>query len=1250
MRIVIDLQAAQSASRMRGIGRYSMALTEAIIRNRNNHQIYLVLNGLFSETIEPIRAAFEYLLPQENIKVWYAPGPVAYGNSENHWRRRAAEKVREVFLASLQPDVVLISSLFEGFLDNAVTSVEMSSRAIPTAVILYDLIPYLRPDPYLNDPVMNTWYREKVEHLRQCDLWLSISESSRQEGIEHLKLAGDRIVNISSDADAYFQSVSTSAEKEASVRTQYALNRSFIMYTGGDDHRKNFEGLIRAFAKLPKSLRDLHQLAIVANIQPETRRKLENLVTKLGMEKDDVVLTGYVPDDQLLTLYNLCLLFVFPSLHEGFGLPVLEAMRCGAPVIGSNTSSLPEVIGWEEALFDPLSDDEMAALIERVLSDEKFRQSLIENGKARSEMFSWDKSAVRAIEAMEQIHSTWHPMPVNYPSDQYRPKLAFVSPLPPERSGISDYSADLLPVLSKYYQIDVIVSQEQISDAWISKNCRVRSVSWLIEHAHEYDRVLYHFGNSPFHQHMFNLLREIPGVVVLHDFFLSGLVCHLEFDGIAANLWSTELYKSHGYKAVYERFHCIKPEDVVMQYPCSLTVIQESLGMIVHSDYSLNLMNKWFGGKTDDWAVIPLLKHSQIQNERVKARAELGFKDDDILVCTFGMLAPTKLNEELISAWGNSCLAGDKACHLIFVGENHGGDYGKALLSKISRTQGQQRIHITGWIESDLYQKYLAAADIAVQLRSQSRGETSASVLDCMNYGLPTIVNANGSMAVLNDDAVYKLPDNFACEQLTEALDKLRLDKTLRQCLGEAARNIIIKEHNPQKCAERYKDAIESFYHSAVYAEKTLPDSVADIADSLPDNLDLIQLAESIAKNVHPRNRKKQLLVDISVLVHGDEKTGIQRVVRSILWRWLLNPPDNFRIEPVYATPNQTHRYARSFTSRLLGIPDGLIHDEVIDCCSGDIFLSLDLNAHLSNSHQDFYQKLRDQGAQVKFIVYDLLPIVMPHYFIDELENVFKLWLETVVKSDGAICISQSVAKELQNWIEINGLESERLRSFNIDWFHLGADIDNSHPSAGLPLDADKTLQQITSRPSFLMVGTVEPRKGHSQVIDAFERLWQSGVDANLVIVGKLGWKVEVLLERLKAHPDRSKKLFWLEGISDEYLEKIYAASDCLIAASYGEGFGLPLIEAAQHKLPIIARDIPVFREVAAEYAYYFDSEDSEDLARAIEDWIQIYEKGQHPTSDNMPWLTWEESAAQLLNVVRGDSESSVTLGNKVIS
>jgi glycosyltransferase involved in cell wall biosynthesis len=166
------------------------------------------------------------------------------------------------------------------------------------------------------------------------------------------------------------------------------------------------------------------------------------------------------------------------------------------------------------------------------------------------------------------------------------------------------------------------------------------------------------------------------------------------------------------------------------------------------------------------------------------------------------------------------------------------------------------------------------------------------------------------------------------------------------------------------------------------------------------------------------------------------------------------------------------------------------------------------------------------------------------------------------------------------------------------------------------------------------MVGTLEPRKGHEEVLDTFDQLWREGQDVNLVIVGKRGWLVDALVDRLKIHPELRSRLFWLEGISDQYLESVYVASDCLIAASYGEGFGLPLIEAAQHKLPIIARDISVFREVAGEYAYYFGQSKSNTLSRAVKDWLGLRKSNKHPSSEGLQWLSWSISARNLARLL----------------
>lgn len=234
MRIVIDMQGAQSiGSRNRGVGRYTQAIVKGLLRNRGEHEIILALNGLFPNTFEPICEDFSGLLPSENIRVWYAAAPVSHFGEANNWRRHVAELGYESFLCSLTPDFIYVTSLFEGLADNAVTSIHKLQHDIPVAVTLYDLIPFLNPKPYLENVNYKSWYLEKIEYLRQADLWLAISESSRLEGIEYLKLKPELSVNISADADEWFQPMDVAAVRQEVIRNQYGLVKPFVLYAGG---------------------------------------------------------------------------------------------------------------------------------------------------------------------------------------------------------------------------------------------------------------------------------------------------------------------------------------------------------------------------------------------------------------------------------------------------------------------------------------------------------------------------------------------------------------------------------------------------------------------------------------------------------------------------------------------------------------------------------------------------------------------------------------------------------------------------------------------------------------------------------------------------------------------------------------------------------------------------------------------------------------------------------------------------------
>jgi glycosyltransferase involved in cell wall biosynthesis len=1066
MRIVIDMQGAQSTgSRNRGIGRYTLSLAQAIVRNRGEHEIILALSGLFPDTIESIRANFDGLLPQENIRVWYAPSPVRESQPENIWRRKAAELIREAFIASLKPGVVFIPNFIEGYQNDVVTSIGLFSL---------DLITVVAVDTLDRAPTAVGNHGDKIHVLRKH---------------EHLKRANLLLV-------------------------------------------------------LPP-----------------------------------------------LTVDEVCQCLEIPQERVN--------------------------VGW---LF----------------------------GEAKTDQQDATTQAMNLLKRLEEL-TIAAPQSLRLPLGR-RPKLAYVSPLPPERSGISDYSAELLPQLARFYDIDVIVDQVGISTPWIIANCGIRTIDWFIQNAQRYSRVLYHFGNSSYHQHMFDLLARVSGVVVLHDFYLVDVHYYREAHALSPHTLTRALYESHGYGAVAERFRVENDKDLVRRYPANLEVLQHAHGIIVHAEHPRRLAREWYGKDfAADWKVIPHLRTPSAGSGRAQSRATLGLKADDLVVCSFGLLSPNKLNHRLLEAWLQSRLARDAHCLLVFVGENHGGEYG-AQLWKVIRASGlEKRIRITGWADMPTFRNYLAAADIAVQLRTHSRGETSGAVLDCMNHALPTIVNAHGSMADLPSDAVWMLPDAFDNGQLVEALETLWQDGERRAALGARAREVILTRHAPRACAKQYAEAIEQFHARSKHDSRALTKSIAELDGHSPTAAECLELAQLISHTLPIAKSTRQLLVDVSATCRNDLKTGIQRVVRALVWELLQTPPPGYRVEPVYLTTGEGarwhYRYARKWTSNLLGFSEGWLPDEPVEYSPGDIMLVADFTGGFAveAKRAGVFKQLKGDGIGLFFVAYDLLPLLMPNFFPPG-QFGYMEWLNAAsCVADGVICISRTVADEMRSWVDVSG--PQRLRPIKIGWFHLGADINASIPTLGLPKDAEQRLSRFSAVPSFLMVGTIEPRKGYLQTLEAFTQLWQAGCDINLVIVGNQGWKglsedlrrtIPEIVGRVRNHQELCKHLFWLEEISDEYLEKIYAALICLIAASEGEGFGLPLIEAAQHKLPIIAREISVFREVAGEHAFYFKGLEPQALTDAVWQWLALDKQGKSPRSDNMPRLTWKQSAEQLIKVVFG--------------
>jgi glycosyltransferase involved in cell wall biosynthesis len=882
LRLVIDLQGAQSISRTRGIGRYSRELALAMARRPSVHDVVIALNGGLPS--ESLREEFAAILPRDNIRVWHAPGGIGEGTPRDPNRRRAAEAMRAEFLMSLRPDVVHVSSVFEGWMDDTVTAWPSWRARPPVVVTGYDLIPLIRREAYLDSgwkqAGVSQWYLRCLHEMRLADAILAISGSSCDEMIAYLGSDPRHVFNIRAGIGAEFKSPHMTTTERDGLLQRLGLRTGFILFLGGGEFRKNEGGLIRAYGLLPESLRACHQLVIVGKNDEDA---LRSTAQAAGIDPSELTLIHFVDDADLPALYASCALFVFPSLHEGFGLPAAEAMACGAPVIASNTTSLPEVIGRPDALFDPSDPANIAERMQTVLQNHDFRSDLVSHAVRQAATFTWPDSAARAWKGLEATHARLQHRSFAAPVPGWRLRMACVSPVPPEQSGIADYSAELIPELGRHYDITIVANQPSTNDEYLESNFPVITPTQFLAEADSFDRVLYQIGNSEFHaQQLEHLLPRVAGTVTLHDAYLSGAcnwIAHHNGRGRAG--FVELLYRSHGWPAALSEMRHGLPA-AIRDFPCSLPVLQSAIGIIQHSRHGGNILAAHFGlDAIRDVHIIPHLRQRFNGPERQVARERLGVPADQFLVCSFGYVLAPKLPTRLLAAWQDAGLKTANA-RLVFVGQT--GDGGELMLKQAAARLDQPVERLwTDYVDAETYRTWLAAADVAVQLRTDSRGETSGAILDCMAAGVATVVNDHGSTAELPADTVVRLPADFTDAMLAEALLLLR-DPARRQALAAAAQAHVANNLSPRRIAAEYHAAIEAFYadgdaaarqgttRSLAYALPAHDVSVDVLADS----------ARAMARNF-PIVQPPTLLIDASACPTLEQTDPLGALITTLL-------------------------------------------------------------------------------------------------------------------------------------------------------------------------------------------------------------------------------------------------------------------------------------------------------------------------------------------------------------------------------
>jgi glycosyltransferase involved in cell wall biosynthesis len=1027
MRLIFDLFPCQTDSRLRGIGRYTLSLAKAMADSAGTHDMRLLANGLYADTTAQLRQEFAGLIAPGAFAS-YTHAPFAPHESGNAEQQQIASALVHTAYQSIGADVLLHASPFEGWCEQGI--VAQTHGGFPAGLkvaVLYDFIPWLFPEQHLDPaPAYKHWYAQRLAALNQYDLLLAISEATRNDAINLLGIAPERVVNISGAADAIFRQLDA-AELAAIDLRRFGIHRPFVMYTGNGDYRKNLAGMVTAYAMLPPALRAGHQLVVN---QVGDRAQFRLHCQAQGLDEDEVVITGHISDDELLALYNQCKVFVFPSLYEGFGLPVLEAMACGAPVLAADNSSIPEVVGRTDVLFDAASPAAICARLERALADPAWCAELRAYSLQRATRFSWANCASAAWDAIERALQARRAraMATLQAQDAPRKRIAVVLAVP--AGATHDRARATTAALADYFEI--VVAEP---------------------------------GNTP-----------LSGDILPHN---------------------------------WHRF------DAVL-YIGTVETVTPAFVALVRAAPGVLLLQSGTGPGPAPAHVAPL-------------------------------------------------------------------DTGHA--NQILRDEGLQG---------------LVALDRQQPNRSGSALPLPRSLLEAVR-GL-----------VLEDAPA--LADALAAANTALALPAV----TLLPADGANAAHV-------QVLAMAVHDAIAINWRQAS----------AHIAQAwrgqMPDDLLLEDIARHAERNLR-LNRGARLLIDVTQLAKTDALSGIQRVVRNIARELCLLDEVHLPIELVELRDNALHR-ASGVAVSVLDIDASACPAGQIDIQPGDILLMIDSSWEQYPRFAPVFEEIRRFGGRIVTVIYDLIPLRLPEYCSAGLVLVFQRWFDqAVAHSDMLLCISRAVRDDVNAYLDACDMRpSHPLR---LDYWPLGADI--------LPAGQDQHIRPEVARmasdtttPLFLVVGTIEPRKGHSGVLDAFEGLWAEGSQVRLCLAGKEGWEVDHLMRRIRHHPLLGTRLFFVEHFSDAEINLCYAGAHALIAGSVAEGYGLPIVEAAQHKVPVIATDIAVFREVAGAGAAYFPLGDRTALMALVMQFSDMDRPTREAMAARVTIASWQESARQLWQRLR---------------
>jgi glycosyltransferase involved in cell wall biosynthesis len=956
MRIVIDLQPCQNGSRHRGIGRHSMSFVQAMVRSGRNHEYIVALNRSFPDTIDEIRRSFEGVLPPSAFVTYSVPPMATAADPLNAWRNRAAELVRAHFFESLSPDLVFVPSLFEGFWDDTVVSVEKDAPYL-TAVTLYDLIPLEDMARYLGGSDDRAAYFRRLNDARHADLLLAISRHVADDAIARIGIPEENVIVAYCGVDELFRAPLDDASVKSALLTNYGIKRPYVMTASPLEPRKNIEGLIAGFASMSKQVRDRHQLVLAGKMDAFAKSYIGDLARAEGLADDAIVLPGFIPDADLPTLYHCSSVFAFPSYSEGFGLPLLEAMACGAPVVGSSRTSIPEVLGRPDLACDPANVVEIGQAIQRILTDAKLQQDLRDFGPRRAALFTWEKSAAIALDAIENLRrenriSAIVRTRIKETARPERRAMALLTMDVPPEHRLAGLNNALAAALADRFDLTIISTGHAPLSEWLRANCPIRDVDWFETHVDHFHHIIYsadYMADAAFRR----LMRRQKGDLMLAERLAypgaNMLTGRRLFDGAELAMFESAGFGGLAHAAADR----VSPDDMVDLLIKDITgragnFYVEADSRIDHSANRLDIMP------------IALSDHAR------KALCEkIGANDAPVLVVaiTGNDEAAGRIIQNFRTAFVN---AAEKPTLVIFGGE----DDRPSRAIKISRLVSGV-VRIGGDLDS-VYCGLLSAADLLIVDDGLSDAVKNRIDID---YAGPHLRLESGlDAAKLSEwiDAFIRAEGRPSDRNITGAAKPGAVDAARRMDAGKPARRMD-------------REALQRFI-------TRLPE---EVRERRPDSQDLVKVAVALARNER-RERSPKIYVDLTAFAKPSPSHRLDRLTKG--WLQAIFRELGSRIRVIYADGGN-FIVANQFAAQICGVANSCLKDQLLSPQIGDRIIGSDLFHSFAQGNFDLLRAARNDGAALNYMVLDNLAF-QRDALIPSFARILTAWIDETTLSN----------------------------------------------------------------------------------------------------------------------------------------------------------------------------------------------------------------------------------------------------------